>query len=90
MTPTQILQTACARYFDHADAIISHETDRRFALEQADNCKKRLDCKGAQEWMQQAHKFALASMKETSLAGIVGNHIYADDFSSVELIGRME
>lgn len=84
-----ILRRACTKHLDHADNIISHETERQYALAQAKKCERRLDCKGEQEWRKQAHKFALASMRESTMAGIIGNAKHAGETSSVELIGRM-
>lgn len=49
----------------------------------------QIACKRYHAWREQGHKYALASMKETSLAGIVGNAAYADGFNSIDIIARM-
>jgi hypothetical protein len=86
----KILRRACTKHIDHADNIISAETERGFALAQAAKCRRRGDDKGYGKELKQAHKFILASLRETAEAGIIGNHIYADKkASSVELIARM-
>jgi hypothetical protein len=89
MTPHEILRTACTRYFSHAEAIISYETERRYSLAQASKCRKRGDDCGYGKWMDQARHYTMESLKETSKAGIVGNSAYANGFNSIDIIARM-
>jgi hypothetical protein len=73
---------------DHAEAIISYETERRYSLAQAAKCRKRGDDCGYGKWMDQARRYTTESMKETSKAGIVGNSAYANGLNS-DIIARM-
>ncbi len=76
---------------DHAEAIISHETERGFALVQANKCRKNRDDAGYGQWLSQARKYTALSLKETVASGIVADASLANvKHGSLSLMERMK
>lgn len=76
---------------DHAEAIISHETERGFAIAQANKCRKSGDDTGYGKWLSQARKYTYLSLKEAVASGIVADASLSNvKHGSLALMERMK
>ena len=90
MKIAKLLRVLCRASKEYlADNIISCETEYRHALARADKCRSRGDDRGTGVWFKAAQRHLLDSMRETASAGIVGNHVYAEKMTKLNLIRRM-